>query len=115
MLPKERRISKKEFPYIVSNGKRLNSGHFLLYMAELRGSSSSKSRISVSVSKKVANTAVLRNTQRRRAYASVQKHLTSIKPGYFLFFSLKKGGEKLKFESIEKEIHELLSNALMIS
>lgn len=115
MLPKNRRISKKDFSHILSRGKRLNSEHFLLYIAPIPDGPSPKSRISFSVSKKVSKTAVERNRQRRRAYSAIGKYIEKIKDGYFLFFSFKKGGDKLKIHTIDNEVSELLSAASMLS
>lgn len=115
MLPQNRRISKKDFSHILSRGKRLNSEHFLLYIAPTEGAPSPKSRVSFSVSKKVSKTAVGRNKQRRRGYSVASKYLGRIKDGHFLFFSFKKGGDKLSVSAIEKEVSELLSASGVIS
>src|SRR5690242_1182263 len=97
MLPKRRRISRKEFPTILSHGKRYNSPFLLLYIAKrdqenMPKNMAENSLFAFSASKKVSKTAVGRNKLRRQGYSIVQKHLTEIKPGYFLFFSFKKAG-----------------------
>ncbi len=110
MLPKKRRISRKEFPYILSKGKRYNSPHLLLYVAKIDNSPETKdSRFSFSISKKVHPLAVDRNKSRRRGYSIINKNLAKIRPGYLCFFSFKKGNGEVSFNDLEKEVLELLS------
>jgi ribonuclease P protein component len=105
MLPKARRIPKADFLGILKQGKRLNSPHFLLYMAQNKDKI--PTRVSFSVSKKVAKNAVDRNTLRRRGYSAIKSFLNGVKGGYFLYFSFK--SKDVSFEQINKEIKELLS------
>lgn len=108
MLPKTWRVSKKEFAEILSKGKRYNSPHFLLYCIEDTKAGSKNSRFAFSVSKKVGKTAVQRNRLRRQGYSVIQRAQKDVSSGKVLFFSFKKGSESLKFESIDREIRELL-------
>lgn len=72
------------------------------------------SRFSFSVSKKVSKMAVNRNKLRRVGYSIVEKCIENVNPGYFLFFSYKKGAEKYKYQEIEKEILGLLEKSFML-
>lgn len=109
MLPKKRRIQKKYFTDLVSQGKRFNSQNITLFLSKNTTEVGGKSKFSFSVSKKVAKEAVKRNKLRRRGYSVISKSIDFVKDGYFLFFSFKKGAEKLKFIELEREIQQLLS------
>ena len=112
MLPKERRISKKNFPYILSESRRYNSHHLLLYLSKIEGGSKKMSQFTFSVSKKVSKLAVNRNRFRRQGYSVVER-IPNIKPGYFCFFTFK-NTLNLKYSQIEAEIVELLSLSGML-
>ncbi len=115
MLPKKRRISRSEFPYILANGKRYNSQHLLLYLVKNQANKPYfQTKIAFSVSKKVCNTAVGRNKLRRRGYSVVGKKISKIEPGSLGFFVFKKGSTSTSFKALEGEIFELLSNSLML-
>ena len=69
MLPKNSRIARKDYPSILIKGRRFNSPILTLNMAKIEGfSEATPSKVSFSVSKKVARKAVLRNKLRRRGY-----------------------------------------------
>lgn len=105
MLPKNRRIPRKDFSIVLS-GKRYNYSHFLVYISKTK--EKTPSLFSFSVSKKVANTAVLRNKLRRQGYFIVSKYIKNINNGYFVFFSYKKDKYPILFSKIESEITQIL-------
>ena len=105
MLPKNRRIPRKDFPYILKTGKRFNSPHFLLYVA--KNEQENKSKFSFSVSKKVYKKASDRNKYRRRGYSAVSKQINNIADGHLYFFSFKKGKYPVKFTELQDEIISL--------
>lgn len=113
MLPKNRRIPRKDFKYILTNNKRYVGESLLLYMATIPESNKQReTKVSFSVSKKVCSKAVDRNRNRRRGYSVVSEHIKQIKLGYFLFFTFKKNPE---YVVLKKEINQLLYNAGMVS
>jgi ribonuclease P protein component len=110
MLPKKRRISRVNFPYIIQSGRRVNSPGLLLYTVLIEGNSKEKeTKISFSVSKKVCSKASDRNKHRRWGYSAVYPELKNIKNGYYLFFCFKKTQKSLSFNQVQKEVLELLS------
>jgi ribonuclease P protein component len=112
MLPQKRRIPRKEFDPIIKEGQKYNSPKLLLYFANNnKKSPDNQSRFAFSVSKKVAKLAVSRNKYRRMGYAVIEKHLSGIEPGSFLFFSFKKNSLPIKFPELEKEVVGLLYNS----
>jgi ribonuclease P protein component len=112
MLPKERRIPRAYFPYILSNSKKSNSQHLMLYTADTP--QKGKSKFCFSVSKKVSKSAVGRNKLRRRGYAVIAKHIISISDNKFFFFVYKKDSNTLPYSKISEEIKMLLSDFLVI-
>ncbi len=113
MLRKEQRIRRKEYTPLLNQGKRYNSPHLLLYVAE--NNSSKNSKFSFSASKKVYKFAVGRNLLRRRGYSVINKLIKETKPKYLCFFSFKKGSYDISYQVLEKEIKELLSLSGVIS
>lgn len=114
MLPKTRRIERKQFNQILGQGKRYHSKSFTLYLSKIEeGELKNPTRVAFSVSKKVCKTAVMRNRLRRRGYSAVSRLITVLKPGYLLFFVYKKGFE-VEYSAVEKEIKALLSQSLVI-
>ncbi len=113
MLSKNRRITRKEFPKIISEAKRFNSPNLLLYL--YKDSKDKESKFSFSVSKKVLKKAVDRNKFRRRGYSIVNILLNRTKKGFLCFFHFKKESRAVSFVSLEKEIEELLFNSGVIS
>ncbi|MEQ1561330.1 MAG: ribonuclease P protein component [Nitrospira sp.] len=112
MLHKKRRISRKEFFYVLGQGKRYNSQHFLAYVFfDKTKNKPTDSRFSFSVSKKVAKNAVDRNKLRRRGYSILSNILDKIEPDFMVLFSFKKGSDKVSFELLSKEVFGLLSQS----
>lgn len=68
-------------------------------------------QFAVSISKKVGNTAVLRNRTRRRVYNALRELAPQVRPGIFVGFAVKTGGEKLEFVEIGPEVRHLLKRA----
>jgi ribonuclease P protein component len=116
MLSRSKRIPRKEFEHIIRNGRRYFSDHFVLYAEKTP--LKDHSFFSFSVSKKIFKRAVDRNLYRRRGYSVANKFFKNIKPGYFLFFSYKKGGHEQKLnisqKEIEKEIYDLFEQSGII-
>jgi|SRR5581483_4870129 len=108
MLPKTRRIQRKEYSTLLSRAEKFNSPHLVLSVCQ---GGPSPGRFSFSISKKVLKSAVGRNKWRRRGYSVIQKNLSGVKPGYYCFFSFKKNLQNIKFSDLEKEIIQLLNTA----
>ena len=103
MLPKSKRQGTKAFEEIIKKGQSFH-GSFLILR---RLMTKQTSHFSVSVPKKVAKSAVLRNKIRRRVY-SVIKHLEDrIRPDYGVIVIMKTGSEKLKFSVLSSEIEKI--------
>jgi ribonuclease P protein component len=105
MLPKKSRIPRKLFTELLSGSRFVHSPFLTLRFKALTNSSS---KAGVSVSKKVSKSAVIRNTVRRRIYATVAPMLKETKNYLFLFVA-KPGVQNIKGENLSKEILKLLS------
>ncbi len=112
MLPINRRIPRKDFPFILQSGRRINSPHILAYILKI--DTESPSRFSFSVSKKVAINAVDRNKYRRQGYSIISKLTPHIQAGYKVFFSFKKGTGQFSFKILESEVISLLRTSGVI-
>lgn len=108
MLSRKQRIPKALAREVFGRGVNVSSSNFLLKTLK---SSGNQTRFAVSISKKVAPTAVLRNRTRRRVYNSVRDFWPRIKPGFLVAVSVKKGGEKLPYSDLAKEVEGLFVRA----
>lgn len=102
MLPKSRRIPRGLFKPLLESRKYFDSAFF-----SLRVASSDIPRVAVSVSKKVSKSAVIRNKVRRRVYSAARDLIPILTNKLFLLIA-KPGAEKIKGQSLKKELAELL-------
>ncbi|MDB5194237.1 MAG: Ribonuclease protein component [Parcubacteria group bacterium] len=103
MLKKSERLTRALFEYLRGPGRYFHSAHFSLRTAD----STTGLRIGVSVSKKVAKRANIRNRIRRRAYEAVRGLIPELPKKLFLI-SAKAGAEGLKGAALKQELAELL-------
>ena len=85
MLPSTKRLTTVLFRDVVLHGKHLHSPLFIMRAMTFTG----KSRFSVSVPKKVAKNAVMRNKIRRRVYSALAPLFPLIKDGIYGVFIVK--------------------------
>jgi len=112
MLPRKQRISKALARDVFIRGNNASSAHFLLKTLPSPGSDT---RFAVSVSKKVAPNAVDRNRTRRRVYSVIRPLTLHVRSGFLVGVSVKKGGDKISFELVTKEVRELLVRSRILS
>lgn len=103
MLPKHKRVSREDMGFIKKANVFGSNDLFSLRAIE-KGLPNSK--ISFSVSKKVAKSAVVRNRLRRFGYRSVESIIDSIK-NYLIVFYFKKIPKG--FEEVEEGVKDLLN------
>ncbi len=124
MLPKRNRISRSLFANVLKNGSFSHSSSFSF---RLLISQVGLPKFSFVVSKKVSKSAVVRNTLRRRGYSivravlgknllqvNVDKDVKKLNQNILGVFFLKKGAEKLDFQTFQEEIILLLKKARII-
>lgn len=100
MLPKSKRVERRLFKPLLESKRAAHSPHF-----SLRSASSESARASVSVSKKVSKSAVVRNKVRRRVYSALRDMEM---PRRMLLFIAKPGAEKVKGEALTNELEKLI-------
>lgn len=108
MLPKNRRIQRKLFPF---NIKALRLQSPLLFLSVAKNKDKEPTRFAFSISKKSISSAVKRNLCRRRGYSVISSKLLAVKPGFLCFFSFKKIKTPPDYNELEKEISSLLAEA----
>lgn len=109
MLPKKRRLAKKDFIFLFSKGKRAAFPAFNLIYAE--SGKNGKKKIGFIVSSNVSKKSALRNKLKRRARAIIYRHLKKISEQCFLAFIFKKEALNLSFSELEKEMAAALNEA----
>ena len=102
MLPRSKRISIQLFKDIVHKGEVIHSPYFIARCVK----SDKKSRFAVSVSKKVAKTAVLRNKIRRQVYSIIRDIFPSLSANQKVVLMMKSGVDKASLNSIKLEIEK---------
>jgi ribonuclease P protein component len=111
MLPRNQRIPKAAAREVFMRGNTFSFPYFLL---KILPSDQKESRFAVSVSKKIAPTAVLRNRTRRRVYSVLRNYIIRTKAGFNVAFVAKKGADNLKGEVLVKEIETALVHAKLL-
>ena len=106
MLSKGKRLERQLFAEILKSRNLYHGAYFSLRYL----STETASKFGVSVSKKVAKSAVARNTLRRRAYSTISRLVHGLNPGLYLFVA-KNGADKLKGERLKQELEPLLKTA----
>ncbi|MEK7219228.1 MAG: ribonuclease P protein component [Patescibacteria group bacterium] len=104
MLPKKRRLNKKEVDLVFKGGKSLISPH--LTFKFLLSSISIPSRVSFIAPKNIAKLAVKRNLLRRRGYRALQKYINQFPAGLVGVLVFRKFQEDTSI--IENEIEKIL-------
>lgn len=108
MLPRKQRIPKAAAREVFMRGNTLSFPHFML---KVLPSEQKESRFAVSVSKKVAPTAVLRNRTRRRVYSVLRNYVSRVKTGLNIAFVAKNGAQNLQGKVLIAEIESAFTRA----
>lgn len=111
MLPRNNRISKKDFPSSQRQGFRVFSPFF---SAVFYQTTAKTSRVAVVVSKKTAKTAVERNTLRRRFYDLVGLYFKNVSAPTTVVLYPKIDAKKTHFLTIKSEIEKAFKQAKLI-
>lgn len=112
MLPQKQRIPKALAREVFARGVTTPGPNFFLKILK---SPTSETKFAVSISKKIAPTAVLRNRTRRRVYSVLRVFAPQVKKGFLVAFVAKKGGERLNYEPLAVEIENLLKRVGLFS
>jgi ribonuclease P protein component len=113
MLPAGRRIRRKDFKKIFSQGLFFSGKD--ISMVTLRFPGGTASKFVFSVSKKVAKGAVVRNSLRRKGYSVVRELIPKIAPSFFIVFIFNRLLEKKELARLKQKIEKLLQEADLLS
>lgn len=113
MLSRKLRIPKALAREVFMVGQSVSSNHFFLKTLPSRDPGS-PSQFAVSISKKVAPTAVLRNRTRRRFYSALRDFVPQIRSGFLVGFVVKSGGQALEYGDIVTELKSALSRSRLL-
>ncbi len=114
MLPKNKRVSKEDFPGILKKSKSFSSENLTLRVLK-NTNNKEETRFSFVVSRKVSKTAPKRNLLKRRARFAVSRLGGGVKEGFLCVFFVKKGAIGIPYSEMEKEILYLLKKANVVS
>ena len=103
MLPKRERLSVGDIA-LLGNGRSVFGPHLSIRYLRV-ADTSPRSKFSVSISKKVAKTAVERNRIRRRVYVALRSEKEKIKKNVFVMVMPKKECATLPLPVIADELH----------
>ncbi len=107
MIPSKRRIPKGFFQALQRPIETLQGSHFSFRFYPNQG----PSRFSVVVSKKVAHTAVIRNSVRRKAYRAISHLLPFVKRGFLVVLLFKKNKNTPSTDDIKMDVSKSLKDA----
>jgi ribonuclease P protein component len=103
MLKKSQRLTRELFTYLQASRRYFHTEHFMLRVADAPNGP----RIGISVSKKVAKKAVLRNKIRRRGYSAIES-IAPVLPKKLYLIVAKAGADKLSSTALGLELADLL-------
>lgn len=115
MLSKGARLSKHQVEYVLSHGKRISSRYFLATFCFACGPASDEKNLTMSrwaaiISKKVAPTAVQRNSARRRMYNAIRANLTSLSRPACVAVVAKKESTQAQYSELVADMKSLLAS-----
>lgn len=111
MLPKNNRITRKEFPVASTQGFRVFSPFFTVVVYRNKENTT---KATIVVSKKISKSAVVRNKTKRVFYEVVQKFIPQITSPSLLVVYPKKEYFSTKFSVLVDEFRKNLSKSKII-
>ena len=109
MLPKRSRLSKQTIETHLIRARRIKTSRFLVLYTHIAGQKAPQ--ISVSASKKVAPTAVVRNKLRRRGYAALEAVIPAVSPTAAVLVSYVTADSTTPIPEIAIEIKDIFAKA----
>jgi ribonuclease P protein component len=113
MLPKRSRLSKATIEKHLIRARRIKTARFLVLYTQIPGLKGPQ--ISVSASKKVAPTAVMRNKLRRRGYAALLPLIPTVSPTAAVLISYVVRDSTSPIPGITLEIKDILKKAGLLA
>lgn len=108
MLPRQHRLSEKDFPVVKKEGRKIFGPLFGLLIKEDQGEEREEPEFGFIVSKKIDKRAVIRNKVKRRIDQALLFFLPKIKSGVKVIFLAKKSLVGRGFTEIKAEMARML-------
>jgi len=112
MLPREKKVNRKEFPTQKKKGVVYHSPYFLLVV--VKNNKETPTKFSFVVSVKISKKATERNKLKRRGYNIIKKIYNDIQSGFVCVFFLKKNIATLSYPQFEEHLRALLEKARIL-
>lgn len=108
MLPRTKRVGKKDFPPFTAKGRSFSTPLFSCKIV-LGKDSGAVNRYAVVVSKKAAKSAVVRNTLKRRFFNAIRDSKGSASKGSIGIFYVRTPAVLASYRDITDEVKKILS------
>lgn len=116
MLPRQRRVTRRQFPLALKQSRAWHSPLLSLRVAPRPSKDGHQSTsFAFVVSHKVAAEAVDRNKLKRRARAIVRELLPRVKDNYVCLLFFKKEAATLSYQELRRVIREIITHNHVIS
>lgn len=115
MLPRQHRLSEKDFPAVKKEGHKILGPLFGLLIKEDQGEERREPEFGFIVSKKIDKRATVRNKVKRRLDQALFSFLSKIKPGMKVVLLAKKSLVGKKFSEIKAEMVRMLKKGNLLS
>jgi ribonuclease P protein component len=109
MLAKEKKLRSYEHVYVIKKGKR---NHHELFTLVYKENGLDTTRCSLTVSKKVAKKAVMRNRIKRKLFSFLHKTYPQFRLGFDTVIIIQKNFLEMDFQKIEEELMEVFKPIL---
>ncbi len=109
MLAKEKKLRSYEHVYVIKKGKR---NHHELFTLVYKENGLETTRCSLTISKKVARKAVVRNKIKRKLFNFLHKTYPQFRLGFDVVIIIQKNFLDKNFQEIESELIGLMSPIL---
>jgi ribonuclease P protein component len=109
MLKKSQKLTTKDHKKLVISGKRKHGKIFSLQFVKYDRETS---KCAVVVPKKISNSAVVRNENKRKTFDIMQELYPQLKPGYLFTLVVKHNLKELSISDIKAELLQLFENFL---
>ena len=107
MIPKHSRLTKQTIENYLLKARRVKTSCFFVAYNTIPGAK--RPQISVSCSKKVAPTAVLRNKLRRRAYSALSPIIPTLPSNFIALVSYNKADTDISINDLRAELSDCFS------
>ncbi len=110
MLSRSKKLTVKQFEYVLKKGQVFHSPFFWLRSTKIDG----VTKVAVICPQKVARSAVMRNQIRRKIYLIVQNLYNQLQPNFQVILCVKDSIAKADQETIQEKTKEIFVKASLL-